>query len=204
MGMYPLNEGAISEMTTYDKKGKVSMVAIHEVTRVSENADMTEYTIHTKILDKKGEVTTEGTSSAVCEDGKFTMNIENILDEETRANLRDMEFEFEGEEIIIPTDIEAGMTLPDAEMVMQTTGAVKLKATLNITNRKVEKKETITVPAGTYECFLISSDQQLKMMVNSENTLKKWINPEVGLVRLEVYNKKGKLISTQELTEYTR
>jgi hypothetical protein len=204
MGMYPLNEGAVSEMTTYNKKGKVSMVALHEVQKVTQNGAVTEYTIHTKILDDKGEVATEGTSSALCRDGKFTMSIENILDQDTQANLRDMEFEFEGEEIIIPSDIEVGQTLPDAEMIMQTTGPVKLKATLSITNRKVEKKEKITVPAGSYDCYLITSDQVMKMMASSENTLKKWISPEVGLVKLEVYNKKGKLTSTQELTKYTK
>jgi len=203
MGLYPLNEGAVSEMTTYNKKGKMIMVAIHEVKEVMQNGADTEYSIYTKILDDKGEVSTEGTSSAVCRDGKFTMNIENVLDQDTQANLRDMEFEFTGDEIIIPSDIQVGQTLPDASMVMQTTGPVKLKATLSITNRKVEKKEEVTVPAGTYDCFVITSDQVLKMMVNSENTLKKWISPEAGLVKLEVYNKKGKMTSSQELTKYS-
>ncbi len=204
MGMYPLEEGATSEMTTYNKKGKVSMIAEHKVSSVDQTAAGTEYSIETRILDEKGELQTEGTSSAVCKDGKFIMNIENILDEETRTNLKDMQFEFEGEEVVIPLNIQPGMTLPDASMTMQTSGPVSIKATLNITNRKVEKKETITVPAGTYECFLITSDQQMKMMTNTENTLKQWISPEVGLVKLEVYNKKGKLTSSQELTKYTK
>lgn len=43
---------------------------------------------------------------------------------------------------------------------------ISLKLTAKVFNRKVEGKETIITPAGTFECFVITFNRESKMGIN--------------------------------------
>ncbi|MBL4560545.1 MAG: hypothetical protein JKX79_06125 [Labilibaculum sp.] len=77
--------------------------------------------------------------------------------------------------------------------------------TTNIVNRKVEAHENITTPAGTFKCCKISEDVKSKMgFVNVQLHNVTWIVKDIGTIRRESYNKKGKLSSTSELIKIVR
>ncbi len=74
-----------------------------------------------------------------------------------------------------------------------------------IENRKVEAKETITTPAGTFECYKISSEISSKVaFVNQKFKSVDWFAKGVGMVRTETYDKKGKLESYALLTKFEK
>ena len=74
-----------------------------------------------------------------------------------------------------------------------------------ITDREVLGKESVTTPAGTFDCYIITQSTHIKSMAaNQKRTTKQWIAEGVGVVKSEDYNKKGKLDGTSVLTSFSK
>jgi hypothetical protein len=113
------------------------------------------------------------------------------------------EIEITGNNLEVPSNPNPGDVLPDAsvEMAMKM-GFVNMKMSANVTNRKVEAIEDITVAAGTFKGYKFSSEVNSTVMgikVNSKNT--DWYAKGIGIVKSENYDKNGKLQSRTELIE---
>jgi translation elongation factor EF-Tu-like GTPase len=81
-------------------------------------------------------------------------------------------------------------------------------------DRKVEAKEKVTTPAGSWDCYKITnrvdvevdfpgmSDKAKKMMETMTNQMKStgitWFSPDLGIVKMELYQN-GKLVSKTEI-----
>lgn len=100
-------------------------------------------------------------------------------------------------------DAPAGTTLDDGTLSINVdTGLMAVKMNIEITDRKVEKREESTTPAGTFDCVVLSQTIYTKMMVKVTASSKEWYAENVGMVRSESYNKKGKLMGYSELTKF--
>jgi len=113
------------------------------------------------------------------------------------------EIQITGNNMEIPSNPKPGDILPDAnvEMAMKM-GFVNMKMSAQVTNRKVEAIEDITVKAGSFKGYKFTSEVNSSVMgmkVNSKNT--DWYAKGVGTVRTESYDKNGKLQSYTELIE---
>ena len=97
-------------------------------------------------------------------------------------------------------DTPAGTQLEDGTLRVTTTGAVGINMTVDITDRKVESRETITTPAGDFDCLVLSQNVATKVLINVRGSSKEWYSENIGVVRSESYNKKGKLLGYSELT----
>ncbi|MEQ9168598.1 MAG: hypothetical protein RLO12_20235, partial [Fulvivirga sp.] len=95
--------------------------------------------------------------------------------------------------------LSVGMSLNDASLKMS--GSIPFKMEVNIVNRKVEGKESITTPAGTFECYKITYTINTKSIMSMETTGADWIAKEIGMVKSENYNKNGKLQGYSLLTK---
>lgn len=63
--------------------------------------------------------------------------------------------------------------------------------------------ETITTPAGTYNCVKYSSDTEVSStMFKSKSKSTMYMAKNVGMVKMESYDDKGKLQSKQLLTSF--
>ncbi|MFT5891771.1 MAG: hypothetical protein ACI9Y7_001878 [Dokdonia sp.] len=71
-------------------------------------------------------------------------------------------------------------------------------------DRKVQNKESITTPAGTFECYVITYTSKMKMGIGRTGSSKQWVAEGVGLVKQEDYNKKGKLTGSNMLTSFSK
>jgi len=96
-----------------------------------------------------------------------------------------------------PKVMAPGMTLKDGfvEAVISNEGMTFMTMRTDITNIKVEAIESITVPAGTYTAYKISSDFTSKtgfMTINMKTI--SWMVAGLGAVRTETYSKKGDLV----------
>ena len=74
-----------------------------------------------------------------------------------------------------------------------------MNMTVNVTDREVIGKETVTTKAGTYECYKVSQKMSMKYIVNAQFSSVEYYAEGVGHVKSESYNKGGKLIGTREL-----
>jgi hypothetical protein len=75
---------------------------------------------------------------------------------------------------------------------------------VNLSNRKCAAIESVTTPAGTFECYKITQDVEAKAIVKVLATDITWLAEGVGVVKSESYDKKGKLMGSSQLTKFEK
>lgn len=198
---YPFEEGVKFEITSYNKKGKVESVSNYHVSNVSGNTA----TFNTTISDKKGKEITTTNYDITCEGDVISIDFKSLMNPEMFAQYQDMEVDFTGTNIELPNDLSVGKELKDANlnMAMNMSG-MNMNMSLDLVNRKVEGKESVTTPAGTFDCYVITYTMEMKMGLKRIGNNKEWIAEGVGMVKSENYNKSGKLIAYSELTKISK
>ncbi|NOX46200.1 MAG: DUF3108 domain-containing protein [Chlorobi bacterium] len=199
---FPLDEGTEVEMTNYDKKGKVESTYTQKIEKKEVDGDNLDITILQKIYDDKGEFLHEGRFGMRCEDGNFYVDMRSFLDEEMMSAYEGMELQVDSKDMAIPSDLSVGMSLPDANIsiAISNQGFKIMTLTVDITERKVEAQEDITTPSGTFNCYKMTYHISTKMGVRISGNATEWLAKDVGIVKSENYNKKGKLQSYTLLT----
>jgi hypothetical protein len=76
---------------------------------------------------------------------------------------------------------------------------------LYVRNRKAEAAESITTPAGTWNCIKISFEMEIVtrtagIRIPIRITGNEWYAPGFGVVKSESFRKNGKLAGTSEIT----
>jgi hypothetical protein len=203
---FPAKPGVVYEMTSYNAKDK--MVSISEGTILEAQKTDAGFMVKvgTKVFDEKRKEIMSGDYVAKCENDKFYMDMSNIVPQEMLAGMQDMEMEMTGGFMEFPTNPEAGQQLPDADMTLKfmSGGATIMTLTANITDRKVEGFETVTTPAGTFNCVKFSETMNMKMLFKFTAKSITWMAEDVGVVKSESYNEKGKLEGYSLMTKLTR
>ncbi|PHR46366.1 MAG: hypothetical protein COA32_10955 [Fluviicola sp.] len=202
-----IQEGSKWELTNYNKKDKVQGSTVYHVTKVASQGDGVKWTIEMDMKDDKGEVYSESTTDISCEAGVFKMSMENFMNNEQMQGLQDMDVEVDASNIEYPTEPKIGETLPDASINIKvsTNGMTMMNMTTTITDRKVEKKETIETPAGSFDCLIVTQKTTIaNKLLNKEYPSKDWYVPGFGVVRSESYKSNGKLMGYSLLTMYQK
>ncbi|WP_088339520.1 TapB family protein [Robiginitalea sediminis] len=199
---YPMKEGVRLEYTLYDKKDKVEGTQWQEFRNVQETSEGLEAEVHMGFSDAKGKEVYETSYGMTCNGSVIRIDYQSLLSGPMLDQYGEMEAEITGTDMELPNNLEVGMELPDSQVTMTIDmGAMNMKMEVEVTGRKVEKKETVTTAAGSFECFVIYSDTRSKMMMANQNfPTRTWIAPDVGMVKSESYNKSGKLTSRMELS----
>ena len=93
--------------------------------------------------------------------------------------------------------LSVGMELPDYDVSVK---VMFVTTKMNCKDRKVTARETVTTPAGSFDCFVVEEKTTVKtMMVNEKSNSKTWYARGIGMVRQEMWDRK-KLVSVTELT----
>ena len=198
---YPFEEGAKFEITSFNKKGKKESVVNYEITTIENNVA----TIKTKISDAKGKEVTTTKYSVTCNGNSISIDFKSLMNPDLFKQYKDVDMEMSGTNVEFPNNLKVGQTLKDAnlKMTMNMSG-IKMNMTVDMLNRKVDAKESVTTAAGTFNCFVISYNTEMKMGMKMSFKIKEWIAEGVGVVKSETYNKKGKSMGYSELTSITK
>lgn len=208
---YPLDKGTRWVMESYDKESKYVSKSIQTVKETSTDADgMYIAEMQVELLDKK-DLEIGGMSYEVkCLDGNFFISMDSFLNPEQMSAYQEMEVEIDGDFIELPSDLEPGMILPDAaiEIKIQSNGIAVMTMTIEIFDRQVEKYESITTPAGTFDCTKITYSSRSKMgeaiPINVTGSGAEWLAKETGSVKTEQYDKKQNMMSYTLLSEFSK
>ena len=203
---YPMQEGTTLEYTSYNGKGKTQGTISYTVSNVVNEGSTSSATMDMKYMDDKGKEAFSSEFTYSCTGNKVTIDYESLMSNQMLEQFSDMEMEVSGTDIELPNDLEVGMELPDANVIMKMSmSGINMNSQVDMINRKVEKQETIATPAGTFDCFVIYSENQSKMMMTSQNFPSRlWLAEDVGMVKQETYNNNGKLMSSMELTNLSK
>jgi len=201
---YPMVEGASFEYTNYNKKGKSEGVASYMVTDVTTTGNSTSATMSIDLKDEKGKEIYKTDYKFTCSENKVTIDYKSLVPSSMFEQYEGMEMDISGTDLELPNDLSVGQTLSDANVTIKISmGGINMNTTVDQINRKVEKKESVTTPAGTYECYVIYSDMKMKaMMVKQSIPSRMWFAEGVGMIKQENYNKNGKLTGSTVLTKF--
>lgn len=112
-----------------------------------------------------------------------------------------------------PVILKTGQKIPD-EKILNTAFSVKaMGKDINMSfsgetkNKTVESIEDITTPAGTFRCYkivynVISTSDIVRKKVQTSRKID-WLFPEIGIIKSETYNDKGKLTENMQLESYS-
>lgn len=202
---YPMIEGASFEYTNYNKKGKSEGTASYQVTNASTIGEKTSATMAMDLKDEKGKEIYKTDYSFTCTGNMVTVDYESLVPATMLEQYKDMEMDISGTDLELPNNLNVGQQLSDANVTMKISmGGMNMNTTVDLINRKVEKKESVTTSAGTFECYVIYTDNKIKaMMVKQTFPSRVWFSEGVGMIKQESYNKSGKLMGSTVLTKYS-
>ena len=178
-----------------------------KITYTSVKKDAATITIHSDIADKNGKAMGSSDFDITCNGSSINIDMRSFMPANRGKQMSNMQMQADGKYLSYPLNLSAGEKLEDGSMVMTilNNGQKFGETHMDITNRNVVLKETITTPAGDFECFKITYDvhMETKMMgigipVTMQAT--EWFSPKLGrFVKSENYDKNGKLMGTTEL-----
>ena len=127
-----------------------------------------------------------------------------FFDSSSMSNMgENMEVSVDSNSLNFPFNASVGDTLDDGYITVSAgSGGVNfMTMTLNITNRKIAGEETITTPAGSFECKKFTYDFDSKMgFVKVRGSAEQWFNKDLIMVQSKTKNKKGNEIGKTQLT----
>jgi hypothetical protein len=206
---YAMNPGTKISLAHYDSKEKLTGFTNSEVTSVSGSGATMTSTVHSQNLNAKGKMDTEFDFEISCSDGELFFNMQSMMpaNNSAMAGVEGMEVKIEGAQLQSPFGKLPGTSLPEGQMTMSASmsGMNLGTTTMRIYDRKVVAIESITVPAGTFECVKVteSIEMKLPMMGTVKGSSVAWMNPEAGLVKSESFNEKGEKNGTEILQSIT-
>ena len=201
-------EGSSFEYTNTDKKGKTEGVTSYTISNVSQEGSATNATFDLKFIDKKGKEVFNTNYTISCDGGMVRIDYESLFPSQMMQQYTEMgvEMDISGTDIQLPNDLTVGQDLQDANVdVSVNMSGIKMNISVIMTDRKVESKESVTTPAGTFDCYVVSETNVSKTMgATIEMNSKQWLAEGVGMIKQESYKKNGDLMSKTELTKFSK
>lgn len=200
-------------MLEYEIKmqGEKDIISKMEVTALRREGNKTIATIAASGYEELGSEDIE--LDYVCSGNQLYFDLSNLLQtqmEKAGAQGHDVHVSFEGGLTSIPKNLYPGLALEDAVFTMTASSSgMNMEMTSYLLERKVEKREKITTPAGTFDCVKITGTRSMKMnMMGKDRVVGKpgveemWFAPKVGIVKSVSKDHKGKVQSEQQLIKY--
>lgn len=198
-----MTNGKVVKYNSTNPKGKLTTKMVYSVKSKTGN----KATVNSQVFDDKGKEISAANAEMVCEGNTLKVDMRNFMPSGNSSQFKGMTAKADVSYLSYPAKMNTGQTLPDGNFTMQMYNDSQKMAdmALNIVNRKVEGTESVTTPAGTYDCYKISYNAEVKtttfgisIPVNMKIT--EWYSTKLGLyVKSEAMSKNGKLMSTTTL-----
>jgi hypothetical protein len=206
-GYMPFEQDLVFEQSHYDAKGKLSSVTVSQVQNVETTAEGFKGLFSTRVFDDKGKEIGSGSYEAVCKDGVVHLDASNVMNPAMLDAYRSMEMTISGDGLQFPAQLAVGQKLPDGntKIDVSSSGLAVVSLSFNVTDRTVEAAEKIQTSAGAFDCFKLRETTNYQaMFLKRTYTTVSWYAKNVGLVKQETYDHKGKLSSSMELTRFEK
>jgi len=157
---YYMQKNKTFEMTYYDNKEKATLKADYKVDDVTHIKDTTVSTVTTQMYGKDGKEIGKTTMDVKCNGGVMYIDVNAALQKaiQPQDNKTGVSMTFSHSYMEYPADLHVGQQFPDVSSTMTVGTADNQQiSTTKTTDRKVEAKEDVTTPAGTWSCYKITS-----------------------------------------------
>lgn len=136
-------------------------------------------------------------TAVVYPDGTVEINISDAVSIAAKQHLSILDFKPEGGVSSMKSTIKPGDKLEEIHGGVDWAG---IKYSLDYTDRTVVRRETITVPAGTFDCVVIKEHKVEKApLFKRDRITLTWYSFDVGLVRHDTFLPDGRQECTEQL-----
>ncbi len=202
-----IKEGSGAEMASYNGKGKPDGTVRYKYTKITNSGGTVVADVSVEHLDAKGKSTGVHTYQMRCNGNEILVDGSSLINEEQKKAFKDYRMKFTSTDIVIPQKLSVGQTLGDASVKAEggPDGQPNMfRLTVDNKNRKVESEESLTVPAGHFKVYKITSDisSVIQMGFPIRFQFQSVSYRDAGTlwdIRSETYSK-GKLMGYTELT----
>jgi hypothetical protein len=209
--LYLFREGTLVENVSYDGEGKEISKQVSKVLTVGNQGGMMTAEVEMKSTGSGADQTLTGKYS--CDGNNLYVDLTSLF-----ANMETKGAKIEGDAITFPINLSEGQTLPDAtySFTISQGGNKQMKMTSTIKDRKVEGRESVTTPAGTFDCYRITAEIETEMempgmdektrqmMKDMKRSMPKqkftmFFDPAVSIIKVLMHSD-DKLVSRSEIT----
>jgi hypothetical protein len=190
-----LQKGKRITTTLYDKKGKEEGKEIWRVNNVNDNGVTAASSVKCEVKDKDGIVTSSVLNNITCNGVAMQMNLKMMLTEGQLKPLTNAKVTTQGEYMDYPVTVTIGDKLTEGHLIVDVTTEKGINKSINldVTDRVVGAKESITTTAGTWECYKITSKHKIitkvaGIGVPTKTDVTEWYAPGVGIIKTETKN----------------
>lgn len=200
--------------TSYDATGKVLSSVDATVSEIAVDGAKTIAKISAISKDAAGTAKDTSKFDFICEGGAVRMDLSALASQaaSSASGARDADISVNADMLEFPAGMTVGQTLPGGNitMTMKIKGSPMAAVThITIKDRKCVAIESKTTPAGTWQCYKVTSTQEgstkiatMEQPIPPRQTTE-WFSYKVGSVRTETYSG-GKLEGYTELTKFTK
>jgi len=186
---YYLQNNKTIEVTVYNKKGEASGKQVYNVSDYKNAGGTSSAILTSEFFDKKGKSVVKSAGAVKCVKGIMMMDMKMSMPPGQPLGITDAK----AENIYIeyPAAMNVGDNLQDGHMEIETESkGMKQSITLDVINRKVEGKEKVTTPAGTWDCYKITNNTKMKIKtmgigVPMNMDVTEWFAPGFGMVKTQ-------------------
>lgn len=195
------------EMTNYTAKDKPTGKIIYTVKDVISDNGATVMQMELQSFDAKDKPQMTNSYQCRCKGNELMIDMTAMMASQENPMLKDAQMTFTSNDLIYGDSYTVGSTLKDASLNGQGTmgGGMTIAYSMSLKNRKVVGQENLTVPAGTFNAYKITSDMTIsnKTIVNLSFDFQtvSYRTPEVLWdIKTETY-RKDKLMGYSLLTK---
>lgn len=205
-GYYYLKQNGEVQVTAYDRKAQAGSVITYTVSGVEQTPKGLQAKLHSSVRDPQGREEAAAEGVIRCEGGRLLVDMQTFLPAGSLDQFRDMDIKTEPSYLVYPDSMHSGQQLPDGRFHMDVSrnGSKYAEVDYEITGRRVEGQESVTTPAGTWECFRISYEAMMRIKIGIgipvRSRVTEWYAPGFGPVKAVQFDKKGKTMGRSELT----
>jgi len=202
---FPDKEGTVLIYKTFDKKNNETGTIKYTIKSIKQSGEDMDITYQYESIDPKDKILYKDEITIKKKGDILYFDMSNFINKAAFQKDGQMpaEVQVTGNNMEIPLNPVEGAALPDAtiEMSMKM-GFVNMKISASITNRKFERKESVTTQAGTFEAYNFSGEVSSSSLgIKVKSAIKEWYAKGIGVVKSESYDKAGKLMSHIELVD---
>jgi hypothetical protein len=201
-----MKEGSGFEMNNFDGKGKSIGNIIYKIVKVTKENAGTTFTIDMESFNTKGKSELKNTYKMLCDGNVLMLDASSLISQEQLKSFKDMDMKFTYDNIEYPANYTIGEKLKDASVKGEgRSGPMTIKFNMLIKNRVIASQEKLTIPAGTYDAYKLTSDMNVEMVMGfpvkmDMQTVSYRAPGIVWDLKTETY-RKGKLMGYSELTK---
>lgn len=191
-GYYFLQNNKTIEMAILNKKGEQSAKQVYTVSNVSNAGSATTADLQSEMFDKKGKSMAKSNAKIKCDGGVMMVDMKmSIPTQPGTQNAVESDVKADNIYIEYPNNMNVGDNLKNATMHMDMdNNGMKQSIDMEVFDRKVEAKEKVTTPAGSWDCYKISYKSKMRiktmgigMPMNIDGV--EYFAPGFGIVKTE-------------------